>query len=86
MTLFCIMHIGTISRVCLWRLYRGEKTAVQIDEELWKDTVEACGTKSKGQPFQILIRNYNPEQLLKELGTVSLGLTPDELEIQRNEG
>jgi Arc/MetJ family transcription regulator len=67
-----------------------KKTTVQIDEELLKDAMEACGAKSKRaaieKGLQVLIQDYNREQLRRELGTFDIELTLDELEVLRNEG
>lgn len=67
-----------------------KKTTVEIDDELLKDAMEACGAKSKRaaieKGLQVLIRDYNREELRKELGTFDIELTLDELEILRNAG
>ena len=65
-----------------------KKTTVQIDDELLQAAMEACGAKSKRaaieKGLQVLIRDYNREELRKELGTFDIELTLDELEILRH--
>ena len=67
-----------------------KKTTVQIDDELLQAAMEASEAKSKRaaieKGLQALIRDYNREELRKELGTFDIGLTLDELEILRNAG
>ncbi len=67
-----------------------KKTRVQIDDELLQAAMEASGTSSKRaaieKGLQTLIRDYNREELRKELGTFDIGLTLEELEILRHAG
>jgi Arc/MetJ family transcription regulator len=67
-----------------------KKTTVQIDDELLQAAMEASGARSKRaaieKGLQVLIRDYNREELRKELGTFDIGLTLEELEILRHAG
>jgi len=73
-----------------WDGIKMKKTTVQIDDELLQAAMEASGARSKRaaieKGLQALIRDYNREELRKELGTFDIELTLDELEILRNAG
>ena len=73
-----------------WDGIEMKKTTVQIDDELLQAAMEASGARSKRaaieKGLQVLIRDYNREELRKELGTFDIGLTLEELEILRHAG
>jgi len=73
-----------------WDGIEMKKTTVQIADELLQAAMEASGARSKRaaieKGLQALIRDYNREELRKELGTFDIGLTLEELEILRHAG
>ena len=73
-----------------WDGIKMKKTTVQIDDELLQAAMEASGARSKRAAIEkgllALIRDYNREELRKELGTFDIELTLDELETLRHAG
>jgi Arc/MetJ family transcription regulator len=65
------------------------KTTVIIDDELLKEAMKVTNSKTKKEAIEIslkeLVRSKNLEAFIEELGTYSIGLTPEELEERRRD-
>lgn len=65
------------------------KTTVVIDDELLKEAMKVTKSRTKKEAIETglkeLVRRKNLEAFREELGTYSIGLTPEELEERRRD-